>query len=221
MDADYQICIKENFETVFSGTFSGSLELGRQKHGEDAPYSLNRHDSGTGSRLVIAEHTETTVGRKQVLLAPQSGEQIKLTNCSLHAAIAIDGAEVLDPESSRVVSMPVTFLCGHKRIVVNLVEDDESGLNSLSSPIFSPDDRDPYSERFVADDDDDDSSAGQTMIPMDMVEKGQFRTAHPLARTSQSYVATLQDCFGFLPVRRGSDRQRRGLGHGACDHVPT
>lgn len=186
MPDQFVVEVEDNFQKVYSEEFAEALELGRQRHGEDGPYSLNRNDSTL--RLVIAAHTETTVGRRQVLVEPQVGDRIKLTNCSSHAAIAIEGQAGLDPNATRVIALPVTLQCGQKRISVEHLFEEGSNLNSLSSPQFLPG---ASMMEMSGSFQDSESSMriNRTMSPMELFETGGFE---PLIRSLEFAIDILQ-----------------------------
>ena len=133
MSVDFRVRILEGTSTVYSGEFSCPVELGRQRTGEEGPYNLRKTDPMW--RLIIAEHTDTKIGRQQVRIEPQASGKLMLRNLSSHAAIVIDGTEILEPQSARVTSLPVRFQCGHKVIELkaSVTAGSEVNLNSLRS----------------------------------------------------------------------------------------
>lgn len=106
-------------EKAFSTAFDASLEIGRRRPDEPAPYVIV--DTGEGRRLIIADLQERFMSRSHLQLEPLTTGRVKATNLSGKNAISMPlHLETLAPGDSREFIPPVAFVVQTKTIRISI-----------------------------------------------------------------------------------------------------
>ncbi|HEX8202817.1 MAG TPA: adenylate/guanylate cyclase domain-containing protein [Isosphaeraceae bacterium] len=135
MTTPLQIKVYDRQQVVYSGEFTGRIELGRQCEGEDIGRP-SQQDNGTW-RVVIARFDENTVSRLHALIEPLSETKIRLTNLSAKLPIRLPMGTELGPRASSEVTIPAILTLGQKTVRVQGPEP-EVMLQSLAEVTRPP-----------------------------------------------------------------------------------
>jgi adenylate cyclase len=138
MPGTLRIEVLENDKSLYSHSFTGAVELGRQSDGHEEIFSQRQVLPGYW-RAVIARLDEDTLSRKHLKLEPASDNVVRVTNLSTKVPVRTpDGAE-LPAASTRDLPLPLTLLVGRKTV---RVEGREGGhktfLRSLAAGSVLP-----------------------------------------------------------------------------------
>lgn len=143
MEHAFRITIFEGIRQVFQQDVTGAVELGRQRKDEPGPYSSEQMPDGT--RIVIAELTETFVSRQQIRVEPRTDGNFQIKNLGTNGAIQLKPARTLDPGQTWVCVSTIRVQLGSKIVCVELVpvvpdSDDgaQDGVLSLGVATILP-----------------------------------------------------------------------------------
>ena len=134
---DLQIQILQDRQIVFSENFDRTIEIGRQRKDEVAPFAINRQSEP--HRLIIASNHELNFSRSYARIEIL-GDQLKVTNTSSRSSIEVNagpltgGKRVLAANETVVVGLPVTIRLGNREIEVQPAESDLVGLAQQTLP---------------------------------------------------------------------------------------
>ncbi len=121
---------------VYTTYFEGPLELGRQRHGEPAPYCKIETEDGT--RLIIADQQQADVSRKQLLIEPVTDHMLRIVNLSGTVPIDAGLSGTIEPLDRREVMLPFVLRVGDRDLHVEEVREEESNLVSLADVTMLP-----------------------------------------------------------------------------------
>src|SRR5262249_2859603 len=116
-----QVRVFENKQEVFSGDFTGPVELGRQNDHAESLYSQKLESQR--SRVIIARSAEQTISRKHVLLELADKGKVRLRNLSATTPVLLSDGRELKPSDSLESSLPVILLLGQKTVQLREGED--------------------------------------------------------------------------------------------------
>ena len=143
MEHAFRITIFEGIRQVFQQDFVGIIELGRQRKDEPGPYSVEQTPDGT--RIVIAELTETAVSRQQVRIEPRPDGNFVIKNLGTGGPIQLKPPRQLDPGQAWVCVSTIRVQLGTKLACVELVpvipdaeDGGDEGVLSLGAATILP-----------------------------------------------------------------------------------
>src|SRR5262245_39625057 len=117
MPGTLRIEVLENDKSLYSHSFTGAVELGRQSDGHEEIFTQRQVLPGYW-RAVIARLDEDTLSRKHLKLEPASENLVRVTNLSTKVPVRTpDGAE-LPAASTRDLPLPLILLVGRKTVRV-------------------------------------------------------------------------------------------------------
>ena len=134
---DLQIQILQDRQIVFSENFDRTIEIGRQRKDEVAPFAINRQSEP--HRLIIASNHELNFSRSYARIEIL-GDQLQITNTSARSSIEVNagpltgGKRILAANETVVVGLPVTLRLGNREIEVQPAESDLVGLAQQTLP---------------------------------------------------------------------------------------
>lgn len=127
----YHLRLLEQQRLAFSADLDGPVEIGRQRADESPEYRL-RPLEGETQRLVVAPLSETTVGRRQILVTPLANDQVELTNVSETLPMRVVGQTPVPPLGKEVYSLPLVISLNADRVVALDPIDDSRPLEGLT-----------------------------------------------------------------------------------------
>lgn len=143
MEYALRITIFEGLRQVFTQDIVGVVELGRQRKDEPGPISTQQ--TGDGTRIVVAELTETAVSRQQVRLEPRPDGNFLIRNSGTNSPIQLKPPRTLEPGQSWVCVNTTRVQLGNRLICMESVplstgdEENPTGdVLSLSSATILP-----------------------------------------------------------------------------------
>lgn len=143
MEHAFRITIFEGIRQVFEQDITGTIELGRQRKDEPAPYSIQQTPDGT--RIVVAELTETSVSRQQVRIESRPDGNFAIKNLGTNGPIQLKPARSLDPGQMWVCVSTIRIQLATKLVCVELVpvitesdDRDTEGVLSLATATIIP-----------------------------------------------------------------------------------
>jgi WD40 repeat protein/serine/threonine protein kinase len=144
-----RIMVFERGRTVFTDTFSGAIELGRQNNEQETPYSKTEVSPGY-SRAVIAGYDEPYISRKHMKLESVGERSVRITNLSTKVlawshgdtASSTHGGINLPPAlTTQDLPLPVTLVIGSVAVRVELAGQGQTPVGgSTSTPDVSVED---------------------------------------------------------------------------------
>jgi adenylate cyclase len=138
MAGTLRIEVLETDRSVYTHSFTGTIELGRQSDGHEEIYSQRQIVPGYW-RAVIARLDEDTLSRKHLKLEPIGESLVRVTNLSTKVPVRTPDGGDLPAATSRELPLPVTLLVGRKTV---RVEGREGGhktfLRSLAAGSVLP-----------------------------------------------------------------------------------
>src|SRR4051794_40296369 len=138
MAGSLQLLVYDKQQKVFQDSFSGPIELGRQRDGREVLYLTRRE--GERARLVIARLDEDTVSRDHALIEPVAGDRVKLSNTSAKVSIRLaDGSELKAGQSCEL-TLPTVLALGKKHVRIQAIDQRPSGpsLRGLAEATMPP-----------------------------------------------------------------------------------
>lgn len=139
MSGVLQVLVYDQKQRVYGDTFSGPVELGRQRDGKEVLYACRKDDKR--SRLVIARLDEDTVSREHALIEPLANNRIKITNLSAKVSIRLSDGSELRAGTATEVGMPTVIALGKKTVRLQppeLRESTAGPIKSLADPMAPP-----------------------------------------------------------------------------------
>ena len=133
--------IRQDSNVVYKADFSSPVELGRQRLGEPAPFSLI---DGSSKRLVVATRTEVRVSRSHCHLRPLD-DSLEVSNSS-RSAIPFSNDDhiagsIISGGETQKLRLPANLAIGNLNIKVsNLVDHFEGMTDYDTSPGNTTDD---------------------------------------------------------------------------------
>jgi adenylate cyclase len=138
MAGTLRIEVLENERSVYTHSFTGTVELGRQSDGHEEIFSQRQIVPGYW-RAVIARLDEDTLSRKHLKLESVSENMVRVTNLSTKVPVRTTEGNDLPAASARDLPLPTTLLVGRKTV---RVEGREGGhktfLRSLAAGSVLP-----------------------------------------------------------------------------------
>jgi adenylate cyclase len=138
MAGTLRIEVLENERSVYTHSFTGTVELGRQSDGHEEIFSQRQVVPGYW-RAVIARLDEDTLSRKHLKLEPVGENLVRVTNLSTKVPVRTPEGNDLPAASAREFPLPATLLVGRKTV---RVEGREGGhktfLRSLAAGSVLP-----------------------------------------------------------------------------------
>lgn len=123
-----QIRILVNGTSVYSCRFDGTIELGRQRIDEPAPYHCSA--SELLARIVIAPCEDTDISRRSLIIEPLSENVVRLCNVSSSVPLGIGDRVELLPGREAKRSFPLLIDFGNRQIELSADsrahEDDQN-----------------------------------------------------------------------------------------------
>jgi adenylate cyclase len=135
--AGLQILVYDRQQKVFSDTFPGAVELGRQRDGKEGLYSSTRRD-GERARLVVARLDEDTVSREHALVEPLPASKARISNLSAKVSIRLADGSELRAGNSTEVNLPTVIALGRKTIRLQLDDERVAPLRGLAEAPAPP-----------------------------------------------------------------------------------
>ena len=130
------VTVYEKDLSLYSNTFTGAVELGRQTGGEQEPCFetalADRH------RLVIARRDDHSVSRKHVMLQWCGDGCLRVDNLSSSLPVRLPDGVTLEPRTSCKVRLPAVIEIGGRSLHVRPTEAAQSSLQSLSEATLAP-----------------------------------------------------------------------------------
>src|SRR5262245_4788377 len=139
MATGWEVRVFENRQPVFEALFAGTLEMGRQDKGEDAPYFLKTVASGR-ARLIVARLDEDRIPRQHVVVEPQSDGKVLLSNPHKLVPVRLESGPMIQPGASAAVMLPFVLLMGPRAVRIQASAPPAEELHSLpeaTSPPFT------------------------------------------------------------------------------------
>jgi adenylate cyclase len=136
MAGSLQILVYDRQQKVYQDTFSGMVELGRQRDGKEVLYSSRR--DGDRSRVVIARLDEDTVSREHARVEPLANNRAKITNLSAKVSIRLSDNSELRAGSSTEVSLPTIIALGRKTVRIQFGDAREGPIRGLADAPAPP-----------------------------------------------------------------------------------
>lgn len=136
MSASWEVDVFENRKPVFSVSFVGTLELGRQDRGEPAPYAVKTEGSTT--RLILARLEEDRVPRKYLRMDPQPNGAVTLTNLSPRVPLRLEQGLTVKPEGQLTLPPPLTLLIEQRAVRVQPTPETAAQFQSLPDSTIAP-----------------------------------------------------------------------------------
>ena len=119
MEHAFRVTIFEGIRQVFEQEIAGVIELGRQR--KEEPGVLTVQQTADGTRIVVAELTDTSVSRQQVRIEPRDDGNFTIKNMGTNGSIQLKPPRVLDPGQSWVCVSTVRIQLGSRLVCVELV----------------------------------------------------------------------------------------------------
>jgi adenylate cyclase len=135
MAPPYEIQVYNGQHQVYTGEFTGPVELGRQTREEEKLYTPVVCDGRT--RVPIASLIEQRISRKHLLLSPLADGRMHINNCSEGRKVLLAGTITIDPLGQTDASMPFSLTIGGKTIRV-APAPEEGQLQSLPDATLVP-----------------------------------------------------------------------------------
>jgi adenylate cyclase len=142
----FRVTVFDGPRQVFEQEIQGAIELGRQRKDEAGPFFVQTVADGT--RIVVAELSETTVSRQQVRIDYRAEGNFTVKNIGTSGPIQLRPQRILEPGHSWVCVGTARIQLGARLVNVELVpvfsdEDDEededkSVLQGLSATTTMP-----------------------------------------------------------------------------------
>lgn len=133
----WQIRVYDNQQPIYSGQFSGKVELGRQSDPTERLCSRKFLDKDDCWRLVVAGRDEDSVSRRHALLTPTAAGRARVENLSAKVAIGLPDGR-LDPGQSREAALPLVLVLGRKTVRIQEGLDEPplplQGLKEATAP---------------------------------------------------------------------------------------
>ena len=127
-----KLLIVEEDRPAFESTFTGPLELGRQRSGEPEPYSLLPATGEALSRLIIARNQEANCARQHLRLHPLPDGTVRVENLSRIPLSCRDSSTTVPAGSSVEMAAPFSLILETRFIsVVPRNSVDEHGIRGL------------------------------------------------------------------------------------------
>jgi adenylate cyclase len=120
----------------------GSVELGRQRASEPAPYQTLPPAGDTPARLIIAvQHDKDNISRRHLTLTPLPGNRVRVSNHSQAPLDVADSAgSAIAPAESTELTPPFNLILPGRTIsVLHADSSDQYGIHSLDEPTRGPD----------------------------------------------------------------------------------
>ena len=136
MPQPVHIRLYDGQQMVFSGEFEGQVELGRERQGEEGPFS-QRVEAGR-VRVVIARPDEQNVSRRHALFESIPHGGIRLTNLSSTLPIRFPDGPELPPNGICDRPLPLVLTLGDKIVRVQEGDTGEAGLRGLAERTLAP-----------------------------------------------------------------------------------
>ncbi len=137
MAGSLQILVYDRQQKVYSDTFPGAVELGRQRDGKEGLYSSTRRD-GERARLVIARLDEDTVSREHACVEPLPNNKIKITNLSAKVSIRLSDGSELRAGNATELNLPTVIALGRKTVRIQTDDAREAPLRGLAEAPAPP-----------------------------------------------------------------------------------
>ena len=128
--SEFEIQISDYERVLFTGRYSGAIELGRQKEDEAGPFSVLRVDGW--QRLIVAGKNDKRVSRQHIRLELVDDERLRVANISSKSSIRIDDDERIEAGEQRLLTMPARIMFGEISMTVLLQRDDDLHGQSFS-----------------------------------------------------------------------------------------
>lgn len=145
MEHAFRITIFEGLRQAFQTEIAGTIELGRQRKDEPGPYSIE--STAEGTRIVVAELTETSVSRQQVRAESRPDGNFVITNLGTNGPLSLKPARMLDPGQSWVCVNTARIQLGSRLACIEMVpvitdaeeiDAEEEGVLSLAAATIVP-----------------------------------------------------------------------------------
>src|SRR5262245_14930516 len=117
MAGTLRIEVLDGERVVYSHSFSGVVELGRQNDGHEELYSQRQILAGYW-RAAIARLDEDTLSRKHLKLELVGDGRVRVTNLSTKVPVRTSEGAELTAASTCDLPVPVTLLLGRKAVRV-------------------------------------------------------------------------------------------------------
>lgn len=143
MQHAFRVTVFDGTQQVFNQEIVGAIELGRQRKDEAGPFFSQPVADGT--RIVVAELSETTVSRQQIRIDYRSDGNFTVKNIGTSGPIQLRPQRILDPGHSWVCVGTAKIQLGSRLVSVELVpvideeeEDSPEQLLGLSATTTTP-----------------------------------------------------------------------------------
>ncbi|MEM7313541.1 MAG: adenylate/guanylate cyclase domain-containing protein [Planctomycetota bacterium] len=125
--------IRQDGKVVYQSDFSSPIELGRQRLGEPAPFTIV---DASPNRLIVAPRTEVRVSRAHCQLRPQ-GDQLHLSNSS-RSAIPFSNDDhiagsIVSGSESMTMRLPANLAIGNLNIKVEAAAQVTEGVTDYDT----------------------------------------------------------------------------------------
>lgn len=106
-------------DSVYEMPLEGSLDIGRGKLGEPAPFDVSDVPNAEGrKRLIVAKPDQTHISRHQLILTPLADDRVSVQNTSETQPLSFgDGREALECGGNREFQVPLDLVLGSSLIV--------------------------------------------------------------------------------------------------------
>jgi len=136
MSDSWELKVYKEKEPVYSGTFRGPVEVGRQAALEEIPF---RPTSASGCcRLAIAGKEESTLARRYVLIEPLAEGGFQITNLSDRLPIGLSERQPLEGNGRCHVPAPALLSLGKWTLRLQQIERPPLALQSLAEATVAP-----------------------------------------------------------------------------------
>lgn len=130
------ITVCEKDLPLYSNTFTGAVELGRQAGAEREPcFETALSDR---RRLIMARRDDHGVSRKHVLLEPCDDGCLRVENLSASLPVGLPGGATLEPKTSCTIQLPAVIEVGGRSVHLRHGEPAQGSLRSLSEATLAP-----------------------------------------------------------------------------------
>lgn len=129
MQHAFRVTVFDGNQQVFEQEIMGAVELGRQRKDEAGPFFSQSVADGT--RIVVAELSETTVSRQQVRIDYRAEGNFTVKNIGTSGPIQLRPQRILEPGNSWVCVGTAKIQLGNRLVNIELVpvineDEDES-----------------------------------------------------------------------------------------------
>jgi len=139
MAGSLQIHVYDRQQAVYRETFTGEVELGRQRDGKEKLYACRK--DGDRARVAIARIDEDTVSRDHARIEPLPDGRARVTNISAKVGIRLADGSELKAGSSTELALPAVIYLGRKAVRLQVPDNKDVSLRGLEAPVSPP--RDP------------------------------------------------------------------------------